>query len=290
MKKINEAEAKAMISLLDDPSEAIYEQVKDNLKKAGAEIMPLLQTAYDESNNDLQKHRLKALINSVRLRKLKKEIDGWKNLKSDDLLEGILIIARYAYPGLDVDAVKHFISKMEKEVAEMIKNKSGAEAVEAMNEVILHKYGFSGNTEDYSGVQNSYINKVIENKMGNLIMLCVLYLLVARRLNIPLIGINSPRHFVLAFINDKEDVADITGNEMDKIGFFVDPFHQGTTYSEADFIKMLKSVEFYDIYKKALPASNITIIKRVLNNVIYAIHQEGKENRAKNLLRIAESL
>lgn len=30
MKKINEAEAKAMISLLDDPSEAIYEQVKDN--------------------------------------------------------------------------------------------------------------------------------------------------------------------------------------------------------------------------------------------------------------------
>jgi len=288
MKKVNEGEIKAMISLLDDPNEQIYEQVKDELKRAGTEILSLLQAEYEESDNKLQRHRLKAIINSMRLRNLRKEIQNWKNTNAEDLLEGILTIARYAYPGLDTDAVKHFISRLEKDVAEMIKGKSGAEAVEAMNEVILHKYGFSGNTEDYTGVQNSYINKVIENKMGNPIMLCSLYLLVAKRLNIPLIGINSPRHFILAYLSNTN--ADDTGRkEMDYVEFLVDPFFNGTTYSVSDFRKSLKD-EFFEIYRNALPASNIAIIKRILNNVIYAIHQEGKENRAKNLLRIAEAL
>jgi regulator of sirC expression with transglutaminase-like and TPR domain len=160
--------------------------------------------------------------------------------------------------------------------------------VEAMNEVILHEYGFSGNTQDYTGAKNSYINKVIENKMGNPIMLCILYLLVARRLNVPLIGINSPRHFILAYLSNT-NAHDAGRKEMDYVDFLVDPFFNGTTYSVSDFKKALKD-EFYEIYRDALPASNITIIKRVLNNVIYAIHQEGRENRAKNLLKIAESL
>lgn len=288
MKKTDDGEVKAMISLLDDPSEEIFEQIKNKLNKAGLEILPLLEEMYSKSENDLQRHRIKGMINSLRLKKLKNDIQVWKKLKSDDLLEGILTIARYAYPGLDTDAVKHFISRLEKDVADLVKDKSGAEAVEAMNEVILHKYGFSGNTEVYTGVQNSYINKVIENKSGNPIMLCILYLLVAKRLNIPLIGINSPRHFILGYLNDAH-AQDSGKKEMDYVDFLVDPFFNGTTYSVSDFKKSLND-EFFEIYRNALPASNIAIIKRVLNNVIYATHQEGKENRAKNLLKIAESL
>lgn len=288
MKNINDGEIKAMISLLDDPNEQIYEQVKDELKKQGVEILPLLHASYNGSDNELQRQRLKAIINSLKLSKLKREIQNWKKENTDDLLEGILIIARYAYPGLDADAVRQFITRMGNVVADKTKNKSGAEAIEAMNEVILYQYGFSGNTIDYTAVQNSFINKVIESKTGNPIMLCILYLLVAKRLGIPLTGINSPRHFILAYTGNENGQA-AGKNEMDDVDFFVDPFFNGTTYSLPEFKKSIRD-EFYEIYKHALPATNIAIIKRVLNNVVYAIHQEGKENRAKNLLKIVALL
>lgn len=279
-----------MISLLDDPDELTYKRVKGSLLKAGEEIIPFLQTGYHKSKSSLQKQRLKLLISIFKLKKLRKELRSWKDTNSDDLLEGVLIIARYAYHVLDDTFVKNTIDAIERDVASMMENKKEADAVDILNEVILRKYGFAGNTEDYTGVQNSYINKVIETRMGNPIMLCVLYLLVARRLSIPLIGINSPRHFILAFIGNKEKGDRHSGSEMDNVSFFVDPFYKGITYSSPEYITMLQSTEFYRIYKDALPASNIAIIKRVLHNVIYAIQQEGKKNRANNLLRIAYSL
>lgn len=290
MEAIKENNLQAMISLLDDPDELTYKRVKGSLLKAGEEIIPFLQTGYHKSKSSLQKQRLKLLISIFKLKKLRKELRSWKDTNSDDLLEGVLIIARYAYHVLDDTFVKNTIDAIERDVASMMENKKEADAVDILNEVILRKYGFAGNTEDYTGVQNSYINKVIETRMGNPIMLCVLYLLVARRLSIPLIGINSPRHFILAFIGNKEKGDRHSGSEMDNVSFFVDPFYKGITYSSPEYITMLQSTEFYRIYKDALPASNIAIIKRVLHNVIYAIQQEGKKNRANNLLRIAYSL
>ncbi|KAF5277932.1 hypothetical protein FQR65_LT15898 [Abscondita terminalis] len=67
----------------------------------------------------------------------------------------------------------------------------------------LQDFGLSGNTANYHDPQNSYLNKVLESKKGNPITLACIYCVIAQRLDIPIYGVNLPKHFVLAYMNEE---------------------------------------------------------------------------------------
>ena len=163
--------------------------------------------------------------------------------------------------------------------------------MQEMNKIILDKYQFGSNFKNYSGVNNSFINKVIEDKIGNPIMLCIIYLLVAKSLNLNLIGINPPKHFVLSIIQDLgEEVVFYNDELIDQVEFYIDPFHKGIFYGSEKFDSMLKEMNFDFNDKVFLPATNLDIIKRVINNLIYALHTTGEKKFAKSLLKIVDAL
>ena len=291
MKTLNDSSIKALISLLEDPSEIIYNEIHQNILALGSDGIPHFQKAYDDSDSELQKERIVAILDNLKLDKLKKDLENWNSFNQENLLAGLILIARYGYPNLDSEKIEKIINNMVDAIEDKIDGKSPEEIIHVMNQTILYDFGFNGNIRNYSGINNSFINKVIENKISNPIGLSILYLLVAKALNIPLVGINSPGHFILGFANDEHLLEDIEdGAIIENINFYMDPFNNGSIMSNADFDDMLLQVPYKLEDKKYLPATNIDIVKRVMNNLIYALFTTGKKTTAKELLDINESL
>lgn len=126
-----------------------------------------------------------------------------------------LYVAQEEYPDLDVEAYLNALDTMAMEVAERLPTEPyPLKMIQSLNRYLYEDLGFRGNTTDYYDPRNSFLNEVIDRRMGIPITLSLVYLAIARRLDFPMVGIGMPGHFLI-----RPDV-----NEME---VFVDAFHQG---------------------------------------------------------------
>ena len=114
------------------------------------------------------------------------------------LAEAALVIAAHEYPGLDVNAYLARIA----ELAETLKGRlrrdiSPTDALVALNRFLFEELGFSGNTADYYDPRNSYLNEVLDRRLGIPITLSVLCIEVGRRIGLALHGVSFPGHFLV---------------------------------------------------------------------------------------------
>ncbi|MFL6655068.1 MAG: transglutaminase family protein, partial [Sulfurifustis sp.] len=84
-----------------------------------------------------------------------------------NLAEAALLMAADEYPGIDV---ANYLYKLD-ELAAGVRNRLSAEAsfedrVVALNEFLFEVQGFSGNTDDYYDPRNSFLNEVLDRKLG----------------------------------------------------------------------------------------------------------------------------
>lgn len=145
-----------------------------------------------------------------------------------DLTEAALLIADAAYPALDhqryrsrLDALAEGVrAELGPSAAELAR--PGAAATRAMAEqglaalrrVLADREAFRGNADDYYDPANSYLNAVLDRRIGLPISLSVVYLEVARRVGVPLRGVALPAHFVVKWPLPMKQGGDI----------FIDPF------------------------------------------------------------------
>jgi len=101
--------------------------------------------------------------------------------------------------------------------------------LEALNSLLFEEEGYRGNDEDYYDPRNSYINDVMDRKLGIPISLSVLYLEVARRLSFPLAGVSFPGHFLIRHRSEEREL-------------LLDPFRQGEILLPGDLPGRLKGL------------------------------------------------
>lgn len=73
----NVEEIKALIALLDDEDEFIFENVNKKINELGEDTIPYLQKGFENSQNALQRKRLAFLLDKFKLIKLNNEITNW---------------------------------------------------------------------------------------------------------------------------------------------------------------------------------------------------------------------
>ena len=178
------------------------------------------------------------------------------------LAEGALLVALEAYPDLDVDAYRRRLDGM----AETISARLGLELeprriVSHINACLFKEQGFRGNRRDYYDTRNSFLNEVLDRKVGIPITLSIIYLDIGRRVGLPINGVGLPGHFVVQYGAHPEP-------------FYIDPFHGGKLLSEQDCAARVAQIHGQDLpwqesYLDAV--SDLHILARVLNNlkVIY---------------------
>jgi len=151
---------------------------------------------------------------------------------------------------------------------------SPKEKVKLLNHVLFFRFGLSGNTSNYHSPDNSYISKVLETKKGNPISLACIYSIIAQKLDIPIYGINLPKHFVLGYTNHLSDSSD-----SKEVLFYINVFNKGQIMALSDIYSFLRQMNMEPKPEFIAPCDNIAIIRRVLRNLISCYKKAGNKEK-----------
>lgn len=194
-----------------------------------------------------------------------------------DLAEAALIIAQTAYPDLDREIHLMRIGDMAAEVRQRVGDERDPHTIaNIISEYLFDEIGLQGNTTDYYDPRNSFLNDVLDRKLGIPITLSVVYIEVARRLDLQGLsveGAGMPGHFLVRLSSHAGD----DGNEGSVL---IDPFHRGVILESADVAQIAAAV---GVNATTIPTSEIAprvsnceILARILNNLkaIYLDRQD----------------
>jgi regulator of sirC expression with transglutaminase-like and TPR domain len=190
------------------------------------------------------------------------------------LVEAALLLAQAEYPALDVDAYLQRIDALAHAAyARLAPDADLEQRIVTLNDFLFEEQGFAGNTDNYYDPRNSFLNEVLDRKLGIPITLSILYLEIGQRLGLPFEGVSFPGHFLVKFPTEEGDVV-------------LDPFAGGVPLTEEDLMDRLEETigEHASPSPTALPeylatAGKKDILLRMLRNLkmVYLRRQETSQ-------------
>lgn len=156
------------------------------------------------------------------------------------------------------------------------------EILKDLNFVLFEDGGFHGNEQDYYDPKNSYLHQVLARKTGIPISLSVLYMCVAARLGIKMVGVNAPGHFLLRCY---------AGPASKVRMLYIDVFNSGHCLDSAALHVMLHRLGVReDRWEERLPTTRPRdLFARMLRNLVVA-HRPPDDLRWEQLRAVAESV
>lgn len=287
MNKLSKKEIIALVKLLEDPSEEVFQQVSDMLLDQGHEVIPQLEQAWEQSLDEQSQTRLENLIQQIQLTSVKQNIITWSQNPDQDIFEGTFLVAKHQYPELDFEYYDNKLEELKKDVwLEINDNLTALEKVRIINHIFFKIYGFTSNAVNFYAPQNNYINHVIETRKGNPITLSILYLSLAKRLDIPIYGVNLPKNFIVAYKNEYSNSKD----PRNHILFYINPFNKGAILGKKEIDQFIKQQQLKPHKAYYLPCSNIEILQRLINNLIYAYERLGYPDKIEAMSQLYKIL
>ena len=179
------------------------------------------------------------------------------------LARGALLIAKEEYPDLNVDHYVDRLSELAREAEPIVSaGNDTVEKVQLLSHFLFEQKGFEGNRDAFSDPRNSFLNDVIERRLGIPITLSVIYLEVGRRLGLNLYGVSFPTHFLVKAVDERGEL-------------LIDPFSGGIILTleqlKAKLAEIYRQpVELHPAMLKSAGARQILV--RMLRNLkgIYA--------------------
>lgn len=178
---------------------------------------------------------------------------------SINLPRAALLLARaIAYPQLDISITLRALNEIAEYAHDAVDARlSVEEQGEMLARLLFRELGFRGDVATYADPRNSYLNDVVERRLGIPITLSLLYMDMAARLGLPAYGVNMPGHFIVGLHTRDGD-------------HLIDPFHEGRRLSLNDCAELIQmSIGYAGPLDAAWfePAPAETILVRMLNNL-----------------------
>jgi regulator of sirC expression with transglutaminase-like and TPR domain len=178
-----------------------------------------------------------------------------------DVAEVALRLAADEYPDL---AVAKYLTRLDDLAERARPHLLGAleEQVGGLAEFLFEQEEFQGNADAYYDPRNSYLNDVLDRRLGIPITLSVLAMAVGRRAGLEVAGVGLPGHFIAKAVGEGEDV-------------LFDPFHDGQILTPEACEQLVEAVTGrpFAVTPELLAATPPgLIVMRMLNNLrgIYA--------------------
>ncbi|MFI5135284.1 MAG: transglutaminase-like domain-containing protein [Chitinophagales bacterium] len=284
-------ELNALIHLLDDPDQEVYQHVTDKLISLGTSVIPTLENAWEKTFDPNLHNRLEQLIHLIQFENLLKDLSKWASRKSPSLLDGALMISRYQYPDQDTVNIKDFLERLADEISmEMSYHLPPLEQVNIFNHVLFTLKNFSGNTQNIHDPQNHFLKYVLESRKGNPTSLAIFYLILAEKIKMPVYGVVLPQHFVLSFHKDFLTESDSQAWIKNSILFYINPFNKGIIFNRDDITIFLKKLNITPKPTHYLPSSNKEIIVALIDSLMVSYELAGVQEKIKELNRIKDAI
>ena len=177
------------------------------------------------------------------------------------LLDTALLIARDEYPDLDAGAITAQVDTYAEALRPVVAiDVDLPSRLTAINRYLFDEIGFTANVDQYDDPRNSYLNQVVDRKLGIPISLAVVQMEVTRRLGMPLDGVSFPGHFLVRL-------------PVDDGILVLDPYNKGRPVS-ADELRERASPHLggqapddQQLLQILAPATHRMILMRMLRNL-----------------------
>ncbi|HYG02235.1 MAG TPA: transglutaminase-like domain-containing protein [Chryseosolibacter sp.] len=265
-------EFKALVSLLDDEDEQIVSHVQEKILSLGTPIIPYLEQEWESNFNSQVQRKIEDLIHTLQYELLRERLKQWYESEDQDLLTGMWLVATYQYPDLELVKLRQDLEQLYYETwLEFKPDLYPFDQIKLINSVFFNKVKFGANTKNFHSPGNSMINVVLESKKGNPITLCVIYMLVAQKLKLPVFGVNLPNLFVLTYKDERHTP------------FYINAFNKGLIFSRQDIENYINELHLAPQNSFFDPCSNLEIIRRVLRNLIMSFDKMGEHAKAEEV-------
>jgi serine protease Do len=185
--------------------------------------------------------------------------------KDVDLMRASLLLAQIDNPDVDVESYLLRIEEMAAELQEAWPEEiSEVDKLSRLDVYLFENLGIRGSRFEYDAQSNSYLNEVIDDREGLPITLSVLYMEIARRVGLNVVGVGLPGHFVVRFEPTQPGQSPVT----------IDPFERGKRLSEQDVSQIIATAGFPDEPRFREATSPIRIVERMTMNLLRRAENE----------------
>jgi len=229
---LDEKHRKALVSLLADEDAKVYRTVRETILSYGP-----------ASSNWMREHTLSS--DPVLRRRANEIVDHFARQEADtlflafclnqgedfDLEHGVLLLGRTQYPQINLEAYSAMLDYYAGELRQRLDlNWPPDHIIRVISDYLFRELHFAGDEQNFYDPENSYFHRVLDRRIGNPITLSLLYLLLARRLRLPMVGIGLPGHFLCRF-------------QSSRVEIYIDPFHGGRVLTKADCVKLVMQLQ-----------------------------------------------
>ena len=269
--EMKDSEIKALVTLLEDEDYEIFNHVREKLKSLGSGAIPYLESEWETNFDPTLQKRIEDLVHDLQFELLKERLEYWHKNEKDDILKGMWIVATYQYPDLELSDLEQQLEQLYYNTWLNFKSElAPSDEIRILNQCFFDDHKFRANTKNFHSPGNSMINIVLESKRGNPISLCVIYMLIAQKLNLPVYGVNLPNLFILTY-------------KMDDVQFYINVFNRGLIFSKQDIDSYIDHIQvphekmFYE------PCDHADIIRRILRNLIVSFEKLGEYEKSEEI-------
>ena len=280
----NPQQIPALLRLIDDPDEEVFGTVSEELMHFGRAVIPRLEQLWETTENEDVQERIEALIHRVHFADLQAEFMDWARSPAPEILRGLILVARYQFPDLNVAAVINQFDKIRRNIwLELSPYMSPLEQVNVFNSILYSYYKLQGAELTDREPKYFFINQVLDSKQGNVYSFGVLYLALAELLDVPVVAVDVPRQFVLAYMDTLRSFMALDEEEVvQQIQFYIDPTN-GSVYTQKDVDSYLRKINALDRDLYFVPLSAKRVIWKMLEELALCYRYRREESKAEEI-------
>lgn len=282
----------ALINLLDDPDNSVFELVEKELLKESNDIIPMLEKKWETSFDTNYQERIENLIQGLQFKETYNKLDVWINssLNERDLFTGFWIVDQFQYPDLNLLNIQLKVENIRKKIwLELNNSLTLLEKTTILNHFLFNINGFAINHGNKNSSQNCFLSQMLDSKKGNPVSMSILYTILARQLELPAYFIDFPKNPLIAIV-EPELAKKVHGKSSDSdVLFYINPSHKGAITSIKEIEYHLRKNDYQPLHNFTEPKSDILFIQRLLESLEESYKSLGmfeKEEQIQQMLEL----
>jgi len=267
-----EPEVQALIRLLDDEDPVVFEAVRQRLLSYGSEVSSIL-SPYLSSENGLVRRRVRSILRKVQADQADEAFLAYclKAQEFLDLGEALLLLARTRYPDISIDGYQALLDAFEAQLLDRVHGRrTSLGNLALLNNLIFGELEIRCVHDKETRLEHFYLNRVLDQRAGHRILLCALYVILARRIRLPVAPIDLAGHFLCRFQSMTEAI-------------YIDPSHRGRMLTRKDCLRYIQRLGLNTENVSLHPLTPRQFLIRICEALCAHYHEIGAKDESLRL-------
>jgi regulator of sirC expression with transglutaminase-like and TPR domain len=281
-------EIQALIRLLDDPDQEVFQAIRNKLNKLGPGVIPELEQAWEKNLDSLLQSRIENIIHDIHHTDIRNRLHQWVEQGAHDLFTGACLVNQFQYPDIKAEEMLKKIDVLKKDIwLELNDNLTALEKIKVMNHILFEVHKFSRSSSFINSAQAQFMSHLLDTRKGSPISLAILYAIIAQQLSIPAYGVALPKNFILCYVD--QYFQPFETNINDNVLFYINPFNKGVVFGRKEIELFIKQQQLENKPSYFETCTNKETIINLVNSIIDFYQNNSDQNKAdeyKSILKI----